>query len=49
MKYREREVYLHEFVTPIEVSSDFLSRKLNDKAPVPFHRRQTEPSRPHSL
>jgi hypothetical protein len=33
MKYREREVYLHEFVTPIEVSGHFLSRQKYDKAP----------------
>jgi len=33
MKYREREVYLHEFVTPIEVGGNFLSRQLYDRAP----------------
>jgi hypothetical protein len=32
MKYRERDVYLHEFVTPIEATGHFLSRQLYDKA-----------------
>jgi hypothetical protein len=37
MKYREREVYLHDFVTLIAVIGHFLSRQLFDKDPrYPF-------------
>jgi len=37
MKYREREVYLNEIVTPIEVIGHFLSRQLYGKAPPPLY------------
>jgi hypothetical protein len=33
MKYREKEFYIHEFLTPVEVSGHFLSLQLYEKAP----------------